>query len=411
VRHIDAMETRRLKGDARMGELVRRALQARRHSPTGDVSLRVRFARAALPVATIEALVGSIVARPAPYKSGRLALRARLISEARRVFRASERLGADEPWFEKELAATDEFRSLLDHLWPAVSPTALVGELLSSRSLLAELSTGLFTDDEWPLLWRDRSARLAATAWTTDDLALLDEASSLIVGRTRTYGHVVIDEAQDLTPMQFRMVARRAPSGSMTVLGDLAQATGPWNYDGWGEILDHLPAIAPVRRDELTLGYRAPGQVLDLASKLLPVAAPAVGPTTSIRDGQSAPRIRAVAPEDLLSEALAEAQALEERYALVAIVAPVSRLVELAKLVRHRPDVGLLDRDAMSRPITVVGAPAAKGLEFDAVVVVEPAAIVDGSVRGLRLLYVAMTRPIQHLSIVHAEPLPEALRT
>jgi DNA helicase IV len=294
VRHIDAMETRRLKGDARMGELVRRALQARRHSPTGDVSLRVRFARAALPVATIEALVGSIVARPAPYKSGRLALRARLISEARRVFRASERLGADEPWFEKELAATDEFRSLLDHLWPAVSPTALVGELLSSRSLLAELSTGLFTDDEWPLLWRDRSARLAATAWTTDDLALLDEASSLIVGRTRTYGHVVIDEAQDLTPMQFRMVARRAPSGSMTVLGDLAQATGPWNYDGWGEILDHLPAIAPVRRDELTLGYRAPGQVLDLASKLLPVAAPAVGPTTSIRAGQSAPRIRAV---------------------------------------------------------------------------------------------------------------------
>jgi DNA helicase IV len=409
LRQVDAMPTRRLKGDARMGELLRRALQTRRQILHDDVSLRVRFARASVPAETVNALVRSIVARPAPYKAGRLALRARLVSEARRVFRASERLGADEPWFEKELHASEEFRALLDHLWPTVSPMALVSDLLSSRTQLEELSLGLLGDDEWPLLLRQRGARLTTSAWSSDDLALLDEASYLIGGRTRTYGHVVIDEAQDLTPMQFRMVARRVPSGSITVLGDLAQATGPWTYAGWEEVLEHLPVSAPVSRHELTLGYRAPGQVLGLASKLLPTAAPGIAPTRSIRPGRTAPVIREVPSEDLLTESLSAATELSRDYALVAIVVPSGRVEEMARFSAGRPDVGLLDRDAMARPVTVVGAPAAKGLEFDAVVVVEPDEIVDGTQRGLRLLYVAMTRPIQHLCIVHALPLPPAL--
>jgi DNA helicase IV len=410
VRATEPLAVAQLKGDPRMGALILRALAARRRRPTGDVSLRVRFARASLPAEAIEALLRSIEARPAPYKAGRLALRARLVSEARRAFRSSERLGADEAWFEKELTATDEFRSLLDFLWPAVSPMALVGELLSSRAQLAELSAGLLSDDEWPLLWRQKGARLTSAQWTKDDLALLDEAAFLIGGRNRTYGHVVIDEAQDLTPMQFRMVARRAPSGSITVLGDLAQSSGPWTYADWGEVLDHLPDTAPISRDELTLGYRAPGQVLDLASRLLPEAAPGIAPTRSIRKGRTAPRIRLVEPATLLTGALAEALALRQDYALVAMVIPVGRTAEVTRLVKHLPEVGLLESDAMSRPVTVVAAPAAKGLEFDAVVVVEPAEIVEDSRRGLRLLYVAMTRPIQHLSIVHAAPLPRALQ-
>jgi DNA helicase IV len=243
-----------------------------------------------------------------------------------------------------------------------------------------------------------------------DDLALLDEASYLIGGRTRTYGHVVIDEAQDLTPMQFRMVTRRIPSGSLTVLGDLAQATGPWTYSDWGDILEHLPDRGNVRREELTVGYRAPGRVLDFASQLLPLAAPAIRPTTSIRAGRTDPRIRAVTGEDLLAAGLDEALALAGDHALVALVVDPGRLDALTRLVRGRHDVGLLERDGISRPVTVLGAPDAKGLEFDAVVVLEPAAIAGDEQRGLRLLYVAMTRPIQHLSIVHAGPLPAPLR-
>src|SRR6202043_4109271 len=135
-----------------------------------------------------------------------------------------------------------------------VSPTVLVRDLLSSRTQLQRYAAGLFSGSEWEALLRTRDPTVSSTAWSSDDLALLDEAAFLTGGRTRTYGHIVVDEAQDLTPMQFRMIARRAPSGSVTVLGDLAQATGPWTYADWEEIRSHLEQTAPVHHDELTLG-------------------------------------------------------------------------------------------------------------------------------------------------------------
>jgi DNA helicase IV len=409
VRAEEPMAVRRIKGDARMGTLLRRALEGRRRPLEEDASLRVRFARATLSRERVNDLVASIVARPGPYKSGRLALRARLVSEARTAFRSSGRLGADEAWFEGELTASDEFGALLDTLWPSVSPTTLVRDLLSSREQLARAAAGVFSPDEWQPLLRSRGSTVSSTAWSTDDLALLDEASFLTGGRTRSYGHIVVDEAQDLTPMQFRMIARRAPAGSITVLGDLAQATGPWTYGDWSEVRSHLPEAARHHHDELTLGYRAPGRVLDFASRLLPLAAPGIQPTTSIRPGRTDPTIRLVRENDLAGAALAEAAALAEEHALVAVVVPEDLVAAVTRSARRNPLVGVLERDAMTRPVTIVPAPAAKGLEFDAVVVVEPAAIAGHDGRGLRLLYVAMTRPIQHLSIVHAQPLPASL--
>jgi DNA helicase IV len=267
----------------------------------------------------------------------------------------------------------------------------------------------LFSAGEWQLLLRSRGSTVSSTAWSADDLALLDEAAFLTGGSTRSYGHIVVDEAQDLTPMQFRMIARRAPTGSVTVLGDLAQATGPWTYADWDEIRSHLPDTAPYHHDELTLGYRAPGRVLDFASRLLPVAAPGIQPTSSIRPGRTDPSLRRVRENELAPTALEEATALAEHHALVAVVVPEDLVPEVTRLARRNAGIGVLERDAMTRPVTIVPAPAAKGLEFDAVVVVEPAAIAGVDRRGLRLLYVAMTRPIQHLGVVHAQPLPAAL--
>jgi DNA helicase IV len=409
----DPMEVRRLKGDPRMGDLLARALEGRRRPIDRDISLGVRFSRCTVPATRINAVVDAITSRPAPYKSGRHALRNRLVSEVRSTFRSAGKLGADEPWFEKELTGGDEFRALLDHLWPSVSPLALVRELLSSRTQLATYSKGLLGDGEWPLLLKVPGAKQSSPAWTLDDLPLLDEAAFLTGGRTRSYGHVVIDEAQDFTPMQYRMVARRTPTGSMTILGDLAQATGPWTYDTWDEILVHLPTRAPTVREELTLGYRAPGKVLDFASRLLPMSAPGIKATTSIRAGRFEPRIISTSLEHLLTAAIAEAQALlTEGHGLVALIAPPDQMPHLGKLSASHVDIGQLNADGMARPITLVPAPESKGLEFDAVVVMEPAAIVGTEPdrrRGLRLLYVAMTRPIQHLSIVHAEPLPSPI--
>jgi DNA helicase IV len=171
-----------------------------------------------------------------------------------------------------------------------------------------------------------------------------------------------------------------------------------------------LPGVAPQHHDELTLGYRAPGRVLDFASRLLPTAAPGIRPTSSIRPGRTDPALTTVPEDQLVASVLAEAARLAGTHALVAVIAPEQLVPELHRASRRDPRFGVLERDAMTRPVTLVPAPSAKGLEFDAVVVVEPAAIAEGDDRGLRLLYVALTRPIQHLSIVHSAPLPDSLR-
>ena len=402
-------DVRRLKGDPRMAEVLAAALRLRRRQVGDDVILAARFASCVVPADELNRLADSIAASPVPYRSGRVALRARIISLVRQRLRASGRFEANEPWLEREVSASEAFRALLDHLWPSVTPTALVRDLLTGEAKLAAAAEGVLTAPERAMLLRPRGGR-ARSGWTVDDLPLLDEADALVSGRSRAYGHIVVDEAQDLSPMQFRMLARRAPSGSLTVLGDLAQATGAWSYESWDQILVHLPAVAGARRDELTLGYRAPGQVLELASKLLPVAAPTVRPTRSIRPGRSSPRISKVDPDHLFAESLAEAGRLADEELLVGLVVAPAHLAGMAAAAHGREDVGMLDRDGIGKPITLVAAPAVKGLEFDAVVVVEPAGIAGADVRGLRLLYIALTRPIRHLSIVHAEPLPSALR-
>jgi DNA helicase IV len=409
VRAQDTAAVRRLKGDPRMAALLMAALRQRRQPALHAAVLRARSARCVLPPEDQNELCTLIALRPAPYKSGRLALRSRLIGLARQKLRAAGRLEADEPWFDRELQSSDGFRDLLDHLWPSVSPAALVSELFAGAARLGLAAEGILSEPEWRSLLRAKGKGVGAQAWTADDLPLLDEAEFLINGRTRTYGHVVVDEAQDLSPMQLKMVARRAPAGSLTVLGDLAQATGAWSYDTWDQIVAHLPTAAPVRHDELTLGYRAPGQILELASKLLPLAAPTVRPTRSIRQGRRQPRLLAVDRAQLLAESAREATSLADEGFLVGLVVSSGHLAPLTALVGKRSDVGLLERDGMTKRVTVVDAGAAKGLEFDAVVVVEPSAIAGSDARGLRLLYVAMTRPIQHLSLVFAEPLPPLL--
>jgi DNA helicase IV len=407
-RAVDTPEAARLKGDPRMAQVLAQALELRRRPVDGEVVLRARSASCVLSAEELNELASSIAATPVPYRAGRTALRSRLVSLFRSTLRSAARLDANEPWIDRELSSTEAFRSLLDRLWPSVAPAALVRDLLGTKEGLEGAAAGLLTDSEQRLVARPKGR--SKSGWTTDEIPLLDEAESLINGRPRSYGHIVVDEAQDLSPMQFRMVARRAPSGSLTILGDLAQATGAWSYVHWAEILAHLPETAPMRTDELTLGYRAPGQVLELASRLLPVAAPAVTPTRSIRPGRDSPRLRQVPSDRLFSESLAEATRLAGQGLLVGLVVAAGQLAAVTAEANDRADVGLMDRDGITKPITLVDAPAVKGLEFDAVVVVEPSAIAGSDVRGLRLLYVAMTRPIRHLSIVHSEPLPALLR-
>ena len=201
----------------------------------------------------------------------------------------------------------------------------------------------------------------------------------------------------------------------MTLLGDLAQGIGVWAHDDWQGLLDQVPAPDGARVDVLSLGYRAPAQVLALASRLLAVAAPQVGPTESIRAGRTEPtviRIDETDSDDMMAaEAVAEAGRLAEHHFSVAIITPTV-LVPAVRAALGRAALDWADASdaGLEHRVTLLPAPSSKGLEFDVVVLVEPAAVAEDAPRGLRLLYVTMTRPTQHLSIVHRRPLPEALQ-
>src|SRR5690606_13777956 len=156
------------------------------------------------------------------------------------------------------------------------------------------------------VLYRERAPTPAQARWTNDDVPLLDEARALLGPKRRkdddeirTYGHIVIDEAQDLSPMQLRMVTRRSLNGSMTVVGDIAQSTGAWAHADWEEVLEHLPDRRPARREELTIGYRLPGPNMQLAAKVLALAAPDLKPPSSVRETGDEPRFVAAPAGEL----------------------------------------------------------------------------------------------------------------
>jgi DNA helicase IV len=279
----------------------------------------------------------------------------------------------------------------LDRVLPLPQPEKLVARLLTSPAALAEAAEGVLDAGERKLLQRDRPRRASELRWSDHDLPLLDEARALLAGPPRAYGHVIVDEAQDLSPMQLLAISRRAVDGSLTILGDVAQATGPVVYRRWDELEPYLPDEAQLTVEELRHAYRVPAEIMDFALPLLDRIAPDVEPPLAYRKGGDPPRLVETSEEELLETALREAVALEDLDGLLAVIVPRGLAVEA------------------EFPFPILTPRQAKGLEFDHVVVVEPAAVADDGDRGLRELYVALTRPTKTLVVVHARPLPDGL--
>ncbi|HMC69899.1 MAG TPA: ATP-binding domain-containing protein, partial [Mycobacteriales bacterium] len=398
VRAFDTPAAAALKGDARMAVVLERAAAATIKPPTTDLEFATNWGRLRVYRGEIVQAIEEIRARHVPHNVGRNALRQQLVRLAEQHI--AERRGEDVAplGFADDLRTLKEFQSALA-IWPAVSPPALVRRLLSSRTALRTAADGVLGDHEQDLLWRKPTGRIDAEPWTAADLVLIDEAEAVADGVRRTYGHIVVDEAQDLTAMELRALARRCPRRSMTVLGDLAQATRPGAQRSWDEVLEHLGSPDGAEVTELDLGYRVPAPIIDFANRLLPEAAPDVRPSRSVRESGSAPEIIATdSHDDLVTTVAGVVSTLAGRWTTVGVIIPDDAGVTL---------------DAVPDGVTVVSPPEAKGLEFDAVVVVEPAKFVpatgDEHRAGLRLLYVALTRAVQTLTIVHREPLPPQL--
>ncbi|MEU8856576.1 MULTISPECIES: HelD family protein [Streptomyces] len=412
VRGTDESAAAVIKGDARMADVLRRAIRSHVTPPAEPVVVVRGSRRWRVPAYAVEEMVSELLARDMRYGAAHEALPQRI---AHAVLVQMEAAGeAPDDRVQNAVARNPAVKAAVKAIWPAVDPAKLVLRLLTDADFLAAHADGVLTDEEQKHVLMARPARsVKAARWTAADAVLIDEAADL-VARTHSLGHVVIDEAQDLSPMQYRAVGRRCSTGSATVLGDLAQGTTPWSTRSWEQALFHLGKPDAVV-EELTAGFRVPREVIAYASRLLPAISPGLAPVESVRETPGSLVVREVAAAEELDAAVVaaceESLRQEGSIGLIAADARIPALSAALAAAGHSCLSPGEETTAQSR-LTLVPASLAKGLEYDYVVLDEPMAVVDGEPderTGLRRLYVALTRAVSGLVVLHASPLPEQL--
>lgn len=407
---VDTPLAEAVKGSERMAAVLDTALRQRVGADPGDVELAVGADRVRLPAARVAAILDDVRGRSLPHNEARGVLRQILGNALHEVYTAEQRRHGRPPVAnDSTIRRLSAFSNAMDRLWPTFSPEEFLRMLYATRSWLVDAATDILSPDERAAIARESAGPVADVAWTEADLYCLDELSAMLDGQPVAYGHVVVDEAQDLSPMQARALARRCPSGSMTLLGDLAQARTTWAVDDWSQICRHL-STTEAHVETLTIGYRVPSSALDLAARQLPLISPTLQAPQSIRAGRLLPQVirgEAGGLVPAIGSAVRHVRALKMS---VGVVVPDDSYDHLLAGLRAEDRAVGDGRDGdFAGATTLVPARLAKGLEFDAVVVVEPAAVVGASDDNRRILYAAMTRCTQALYIVHTLPLPLGL--
>ncbi|OCI30762.1 helicase IV [Oerskovia enterophila] len=402
----DGAATARLKGDERMVEVISKGLVQRVRRPKDHTSFSIRGVswRVSLDPSEVEAVFTPLLFER--YAVGRTRFRTALLSDLgtriRRQLRADRSPLAGDP---QGLLDPTEIDNFVERVWPSLSPQAFLRDLFGNTDRLLAAASGTLTADEVQLLRRTPAPKLSEQQWTREDLVLLDQAGAEISGDPDSYRHIVVDEAQDLSPMQWLAVRRRSERGAMTIVGDIAQSTGHWARDSWDEVIELLSTPLPTRTEQLTYGYRVPRSVMDLAALLLPIAAPGILPPVVVRDVERPPVLTSVPPaEDLATSAVRIVEALSGKGNFVGVICP-DALREDLEIAFMLAEVNWNDADkgGLSTAINLVSPVASKGLEFDAVVVVDPAGIVAAGPQGERMLYIALTRTTKYLDIVYPQ--------
>lgn len=369
----DDRETRAWKGAPEMLDQLEQAATEHIAIPVDDV--RVPFGARTITITSdeLEAWITQALNANAPVNKRRDSMKGIVQRDMMRRF------DRDDVW-EKAPA----LRAAITKAWPTQLPIKLVDKLLPGPS------------------GKKRQ-------WTVADQFLVDEANSLLNGTPFTYGHVVVDEAQDHSAVALRCIGRRSPASSLTILGDLAQSTTPAGQRDWDEALRHL-RVSASEIAHLTIGYRVPAPILDVANRLLPHTEVATAASRSVRAEGDAPSVRTASSAQLAAAVADEVRLVRHRHRNTGVVAPVALHGSIALALA---DVGFAatDRvhDLAANDVPIFHAEAVKGLEFDGVIVVNPHQIFEGSALGARLLYVAMTRAVQVLHIVTDAPLPSAI--
>jgi DNA helicase IV len=419
VRGRDREGVARLKGDEVMAKVLAKAVRDRKRALRRPLRVGLGLQTLSLSVSMSADIVRDARRRFRTHNAGRRFVEREVAFHLAESARTP--LDAGEVW--RQVRRHPDVWAALEEMWPVLTPAQLLHDLFGSRALLRSAGTRLLSDHQVDLLHRRRSASVDDVVWTHDDVPLLDEARALLGPKPRkvkrdddeirTYGHIVVDEAQDLSPMQLAMISRRSLNGSMTVVGDIAQSTGAWAHASWDEILSLLPDRRPSRREELTVGYRIPAPNMALAARVLAHAAPDLRPPRSVRQDGRVPLLVRVDDHAPLGPVVAQAvidEVAQVGSGNVAVICPASRVDECsAALDAMGIDHGVAIEQGLNHQVTVVPVGIVKGLELDATVVVDPAGILDEEAQGTRALYVALTRATKLLTVVHPGDLPAVL--
>jgi DNA helicase IV len=412
VRGTDGTATAVLKGDARMAEVLRYAVWSAVQRATEPLVVPRGSRRWRVPAYEVNEILDELKARGVRYDAARQMLPQRL---AHAVLLQMERAGdSPDDRVQDQVARAAVVKRYAAQLWPALDAKAVLFGLLSDPAELARHAGGLLSEGEQRiLLWEKPPRSKGAARWSRADAVLLDELADHI-SRTPSLGHVVLDEAQDLSPMQLRAVGRRCSTGAATVLGDIAQGTTPWATDSWDASLEHLGKPGS-HVEVLDRGFRVPASVIEFAARLLPHMAPGLGVPVSVRDNPGRLDVVRAADGEVANHVVEVVLRELAEPGSVGVIAPDGLVARISKALQDKGvEHGVLGQDHgdIDHQVDVVPATVAKGLEFDRTVVVEPAAIAAAEPEertGLRRLYVVLTRAVSALTVVHAEPLPAAL--
>ncbi len=429
----DPSDSAAVKGNERMISVIAAAIRDRERPLRDDLVVGFGLSRLRISVSQSRAIVREARRRYRRHNAGRRFVENEFFS----TLALSHHSQPDPENVRYQLRRDPRVVEALERMWPVLTPAQLLRDLFGSKALISSAASEHLSDEDSLTLFRPRGESLTGYQWSDADVPLLDEAYLGLGPRldrqrkardpeVRTFGHIVVDETQDHTPMALRMIARRSLNGSMTIVGDIAQATAPGAAADWDEVLNHLPSGGKEPRvRELTLSYRIPAPNLELANKVLAFAAPDLSPPTAVRSVGAPPRIIEVrdsagtSVEQLVERSVAIVE--EESEALgggsVAVIAPES-LIDLvdAALKARSIDYGRATTASrnVSGPlhpkIALVPVQLVKGLELDGTVVIEPATILDEEPQGLRALFVALTRSTKRLAVVHARSLPDVLQ-
>lgn len=422
-RAAEPVAAARLKGDAVMARVVARAVSDRERRLRRAVEVPFGVRVLTFTPEESDLVVSAVRRRRGTHNSRRVLVESMVARRLASSYGGAGAAGNQDEDLVGELRRHPAVVEMCDRMWPRLDSEELLHDLFGSPPLLSLACRGLLDADRQALLTRNRSAAREDIPWTVADLPLLDEASVLLGPRNRragagetevrTYGHILVDEAQELSAMQLRVLARRSLSGSFTLVGDVAQASGPTAHQDWGQVVSSLGVRSGWKLVELDVNYRTPAAIADLANDVLAVAAPRLRRLRAARPGgrpaEFVPVDRAELVERVVDTARAERSALEGG-GTVGVVCPDS-LGDRLSAAFGLPPLSPLDARGprLRSSVSVVPMKWVKGLEFDSVVVVEPSLIVAEADGGLRALYVALTRTTRRLCVVHVEPLPEVL--